>query len=161
MVMLPTKEQLGQRSEREWAEDMHESMGFVGTQQEEVERRWKREVLPAILVQDENGRWSISIAHLKAEMFDLLYMRDTAREFLRWMSGGLTDNLTISVEAWKALCTRGTLELSIEVAKRALAARDSGEPVNLSRIAESVIAVDYDTGPSRLPDSAAKRGGDG
>lgn len=152
MVVLPNDEQLGQRSMREWAEDLHESMGVVGAQREEIERRWTEEVLPAILVQDESGRRSISIEYLKSEMFDLLYVRDTARAFLRWMSGGLTDNLTISIEAWKALCVRGTLELSMEVAKRALEARDRGEPVNLSRIAESVIAAGFDTGASRLPD---------
>lgn len=151
MVVLPNDEQLGQRSMREWAEDMSESMGVVGAPREEIERRWKEEVLPAILVQDESGRRSISIEYLKSEMFDLLYVRDTARAFLRWMSGGLTDNLTISIEAWKALCVRGTLELSMEVAKRALEARDRGDPVNLSRIAESVIAADFDTGASRLP----------
>lgn len=126
MVMLPTEDVLQGRSEREWAEDLHESMGYVQPQAELIEETWQKEVLPAIVVQEGNRR-EISIGKLKAEMFELLWARNTAQRVYHHITGGLTANLTISSEGIIAMHERVVEERISEAVKAALEKRDSEE----------------------------------
>ena len=124
MVILPSDDDLSGRSEREWAEDMDRSMGYVRPQKELVERAWVEEVLPAVTIVDEKGRTRISIEKLKGEMYDLLWARDTAQKVYHTLTGGITANLTISSEGIIAMVER-VIEDRIEQAVAfALARRD-------------------------------------
>ena len=43
MVILPTEEELGQRSMREWIEDMHVSMGYLVPPAKLVQETWEKQ----------------------------------------------------------------------------------------------------------------------
>lgn len=106
MVVLPTEDELAGRTMPEWLQDMHESMGYVDPPAKLVQETWEKEVLPAVIVHDEDGKPHISIELLKGEMYELLWARDTARKVYLHITGGLTDNLTISHEGIIALAER-------------------------------------------------------
>ena len=117
MLVLPTNEELREdgRSLREWAEDMDESIGYVTPQKDLVEQAWIHEVLPAVLVEDENGKPHISIERLKGEIYELLWARNTAQTVYNYVTGGLTANLTVSSEGIIAMAER-KIEDRIEAA---------------------------------------------
>ena len=127
MVVLPDDDQLAGRSLPEWLGDMHESMGYVDPPAKLVEDTWTKEVLPAIVVYDENGKPEISIEKLKGEMYELLWARDTARKVYLHFTGGLTDNLTISAEGIIALAER-KIEERIETAVKLVQDRTVSPP---------------------------------
>lgn len=127
MVMLPTEEQLKGRSLREWAQDLHESFGYVVPAEELVEATWQKEVLPAIVIVYPNGRREISMQKLKAEMYELLWARDNAQRVFHHITGGLTANLTISAEGIIALAERHIEERIHDAVREALERRDAGK----------------------------------
>ena len=124
MVMLPTEEELGQRSMREWVEDMHESMGYLVPPAKLVQETWENEVLPAIVVEGRGGRPEISIEKLKGEMYELLWARNEAQKVYHHITSGCTANLTVSAEGIIALAERFIEERIAEAVKDALKKRD-------------------------------------